>query len=342
MKLCGRTTGLPRARSTRILVAVVSAVALALAACAPTSTGGNSGQSSDAAWEPTRPVTFVVATGVGGGGDLFGRAAAQGISTADPKAKIAVENHTGGDEVVGVSYALSHKDDPYYMFVANSSLLLQPYSIKPPPDYSWESFTPVAELAEDQQVLVVPANSPYNSLTDLLDAAKNQKLRIAVTSATGTDNAVARLLEKNQNVEFQHVILESGASGVAGMLAGNVDFSILNPSEAKGQIDAKTLRPLAVFSEKRYDAGTGLENIPTAKEQGVDVVFVQFRGLMAPGKITDQQLAYWAKVSEDWTKTQDYQDYIKNNSLQPAFRTGSEFADLLKSQSETFKETFSD
>jgi putative tricarboxylic transport membrane protein len=239
-----------------------------------------------------------------------------------------------------VSYALSHNDDPYYMFVANSSLLLQPYSIQPPPDYSWQSFTPVAELAEDQQVLVVPANSPYKTLPDLINAAKTQKLRISVTSATGTDNACARLLEKNQNVEFQHVILESGASGVAAMLAGNVDFSILNPSEAKGQIDAKTLRPLAVFSEKRYDKGTGLEDIPTATEQGVNVVFVQFRGLLAPGKITDQELAYWAKVSEDWTKTQGYQDYIKTNSLQPAFKTGSQFSDLLTSQSATFKETF--
>ena len=141
-------------------------------------------------------------------------------------------------------------------------------------------------------------------------------------------------------MEFQHVILESGSAGVAAMLAGNVDFSILNPSEAKGQIDAKTLRPLAVFSDKRYEKGTGLEDIPTAKEQGVNVVFVQFRGLLAPGKITDQELAYWTKVSEDWTKTPSYADYIKTNSLQPAFKTGSEFSDFLKAQSATFKETF--
>ena len=339
MKLRGTASGLPLARPTRILMAVASATVLALAACAPTSAGGSSAN-SDAAWQPERPVTFVVATGVGGGGDLFGRAAAQGISQADPKAKIGVENHTGGDEVVGVSYVLSHKDDPYYMFVANSSLLLQPYSIKPPPDYSWESFTPVAELGEDQQVLVVPASSPYQTLPDLINAAKTQKLRISVTSATGTDNACSRLLEKDQGVEFQHVILESGSAGVAAMLAGNVDFSILNPSEAKGQIDAKTLRPLAVFSDKRYEKGTGLEDIPTAKEQGVNVVFVQFRGLLAPGKITDQELAYWTKVSEDWTKTPSYADYIKTNSLQPAFKTGSEFSDFLKAQSATFKETF--
>jgi putative tricarboxylic transport membrane protein len=340
MKLRGTASGRTLAHSGRMLM--VAAV-IAAAACAPTSTGSDAGGSTgsgDAAWQPDRPVTFVVATGVGGGGDLFGRAAAQGISTADPKAKIAVENHTGGDEVVGVSYVLSHKDDPYYMFVANSSLLLQPYSIKPPPDYSWQSFTPVAELAEDQQVLVVPANSPYQNLSDLINAAKTQKLRISVTSATGTDNACSRLLEKDQNVEFQHVILESGSAGVAAMLAGNVDFSILNPSEAKGQIDAKTLRPLAVFSDKRYDKGSGLEDIPTAKEQGVNVVFVQFRGLLAPGKITEPQLSYWEKVSEDWTKTPGYADYINKNSLQPAFKTGSEFTDLLNQQTATFKETF--
>ena len=62
--------------------------------------------------------------------------------------------------------------------------------------------------------------------------------------------------------------------------------------------------------------------------------------IAAPGKITDQELAYWTKVSEDWTKTPGYADYIKTNSLQPAFKTGSEFSDFLKAQSATFKETF--
>lgn len=329
-------------RRTRVVVAIASVAVLALAACAPSSSGGSGDTGSDGTWKPTRPVTFVVATGVGGGGDLFGRAAADGISKVDPNARIAVENHTGGNEVVGANFALSHKDDPYYMFVANSSLLLVPYNVKPPPDYTWESFTPVAELGEDQQVLVVPNDAPYQSLSDLINAAKTEKLRVAVTSAVGTDNALARMLEANQKIEFQHVILESGSAGVAGMLGGNADFSILNPAEAKGQIDAKTLRALAVFAPNRYAAGTGLEDIPTAVEQGVDLTFVQFRGLMAPGKLTDAELAYWVKVAEDWSKTSNYQDYIKNNSLQPAFRTGQDFTRFLQDQAAQFKEVFGD
>jgi putative tricarboxylic transport membrane protein len=325
-------------RNARVVGVVAASAALAVtAACGSSS---KSSGSSSSTFEPSRPVTFVVATGVGGGGDIFGRAAAAGISEVDKKVKIGVENHTGGNEVVGATFALSHKDSPYYLFVANTSIILIPFSIKPPPNYTYRSFTPIAELAADQQMLVVPSNSPYKSLSDLVAAAKTKKLRVGLTSATGTDTAVARLIENSQSVQFQHVILEAGSSSVAAMLAGNVDFSFLNPSEALGQLQAGKLRALSVFSDQRYSAGSGLENVPTAKEQGVNVTFSQFRGLLAPGKLKASEVAYWVKVAKAWTATQSYQDYIKKNALQPAFAAGADFTALMNTQNDQMKQSF--
>ncbi len=321
--------------------AVLAASALLVAGCGAADGGGSSSKAGGDTFKPSRPATFVVATGVGGGGDIFGRAAAAGISEVMPGVKVGVENHTGGNEVVGATYVLSRRDNPYYVFVANTSLILIPYSIKPPPNYTWKSFTPIAELASDQQMLVVPAKSPYHSLQDMVTAAKsNSKIRVGLTSATGTDTAVARLIENSQGVKFQHVILEAGSDSVAAMLAGNVDFSFLNPSEALGQLQAKKLRALAVFSDKRYAAGSGLQDVPTAREQGIDVTFSQFRGLLGPPGLSQAQVRFWADAAKKWTATQSYQDYIKKNALMPAFATGQQFAGLMQSQDVQMKQSF--
>jgi putative tricarboxylic transport membrane protein len=319
---------------------VFVAGALALSACGAADGGGGSSSKAGGGFKPDRPATFVVATGVGGGGDLFGRAAAAGISQVEKGVKVGVENHTGGNEVVGATYVLSKPKNPYYVFVANTSLILIPYSIKPPPDYTFRSFTPIAQLASDQQMLVVPAKSKYQSLKDLIAAAKTSKIRVGLTSSTGTDAAVARLLEAKEGITFQHVILEAGSSSVAGMLAGNVDFSFLNPSEALGQLQAKKLRALAVFSDKRYGPGTGLENVPTAAEQGVDVTFQQFRGLLGPPGLKPAEVKFWADAAKAWTQTQSYKDYIAKNALMPAFAEGSAFTQLMTTQDQQMKASF--
>jgi putative tricarboxylic transport membrane protein len=124
------------------------------------------------------------------------------------------------------------------------------------------------------------------------------------------------------------------------MLAGNVDFSFLNPSEALGQLQAGKLRGLAVFSDKRYAAGSGLENIPTAKEQGINVTFSQFRGLMGPPGLTPAQVKFWADAAKKWTATPSYQQYIKKNALMPAFATGSQFVNLMQTQDAQMKASF--
>lgn len=320
-------------------IAALAVVALTATACGGSaSTETDSG--GDGSFEPNRPVTFVVATGAGGGGDIFGRAAAAGISEVRPDVRIGVENHTGGNEVVGATFALSHADDPHYMFVANTSLVLIPFAIDPPPDYTWESFTPVAMLAADQQLLIVPADSPYQSLEDLVEGAGGEELRVGLTSATGTDSAVATMLEDAEGISFQHVILEAGADSVTSLLAGDIELSFLNPSEVKGQLESGDLRALAVFGEERYDEGSGLEDIPTAQEQGIDLTFQQFRGLMAPGELSDAELEYWVSAAEEWTEEDSYTEYIESNALQPAWASGQEFIDFIEGQQAQFEQVF--
>jgi putative tricarboxylic transport membrane protein len=295
----------------------------------------------DAAFKPEGTVTFVVDTGAGGGGDLFGRAVAQGIGTATG-AKIAVENRVGGGGVVGDSYVLAHKGQGNVLSVNNSALILVPYAINPPPPYTWKTFTPIVELAEDQQLLIVPANSPYKTFPDLIAGAqaKPKYIRAAGSSGAGTALAVTRLMEKAKGVTFQEVVLRSGSESVARMLSNDVDFALLNPSEALGQLQAGTLRALAVFADKRYGPGSGLEQIPTAQEQGVDITFSQWRGLLGPEGMTDAQVKFWVDGAKAWTQTPDYASYISKNQLFPAFRSGADFVSLIQKQDDQLASVF--
>ncbi|MDF2810338.1 MAG: Twin-arginine translocation pathway signal [Microvirga sp.] len=307
------------------------AAALLVASCLVTTNA----EAQDS-FTPKGPVTMIVPFGAGGGSDLMARSMAAGITAVRPGVQVAVENRPGGNGVIGYNYLRQHKGDPQIVLASETAAIALPLLIQPPP-FHWTDFTPVAQIAGDSQLLVVPYNSPFKGLADFVAAAKQKKFRVGLTSTTSSDAIVANLLSRSQGVSFQPVVLESGSASVARLLNGDIEFTILNPSETIGQMNAKMLRPLAAFSDVRYPKDSTLGEVPTAKEQGVDVAFAQYRGLFAAGGITKAQADYWAASMEEWTKTQAYKDYIAKNNLFPEFRRGDEFIAYLKQTQATLE-----
>jgi putative tricarboxylic transport membrane protein len=292
------------------------------------------------AQEPFKPkgaVTMVVPFAPGGGSDLMGRAMASGIASVREGVQVQVENRPGGNGVLGYNYLKQHAGDPQVLLASETAAVALPILIKPAP-FQWTEFTPIAQIAGDAQLLVVADGAEFKNLADFVAAAKKKKLKVGLTSTTSSDAIVAGLIERNQGLSFQRVVLESGSNSVARLLNNDIDFTILNPSETIGQMKAKTLRPLAVFAETRYDASSPLADVPTGKEQGVDVAFGQYRGLLAAGGISKEVANYWASAIEDWTKTQSYKDYISKNNLFPQFKRGDAFVDYLKQTQATLEQ----
>jgi putative tricarboxylic transport membrane protein len=296
-----------------------------------------SASSADEAFKPAGPVTMIVPFAAGGGSDLMGRVMAAGITSVRPGVRVSVENRPGGNGVLGYNYLKQRKGDPLMLLASETAAVALPILIKPSP-FQWVDFTPIAQIAGDAQLLVVPQDASYKSLGDLIAAAKERKLKVGLTSTTSSDAIVAGLFERNQSIKFQPVVLESGPNSVARLLNGDIDFAILNPSETIGQMNAKALRPLAAFSDMRYSASTPLADVPTAKEQGVDVAFGQYRGLFAAGSLTKEQADYWADTIEEWTKTASYEEYIHKNNLFPQFKRGDAFTTYLKDTQATLEE----
>lgn len=307
----------------RVALTSVCLVALASSACA-NNRGADSSGGGDA-WEPSGDVTMVIPFGAGGGSDNSGRLVASALE-AETGVNINVENREGGSGAVGYSYFLSKKGNAETLLATETALLALPTTGDV--EFTYKDFTPIGKIAEDFTLLVVPASSPYTDCAQVAEAAKSTRVVAGISGKTGLDNVVFSLTEKETGATFDRVVFESGAELLAALLGGQIDIASLNPGEVLGQLESGDIKALCAFSENRYEYGA-LKDIPTASEQGIDVSFAQFRGVLAPGGITDAQRQYWIDAMEEMVTSQAYKDYISDNYLQQNVLTGDDFTDYL-------------
>lgn len=314
------------ARVTTLLIGAVTCVGLVSASCS-----GPGAAQAGGPWTPAGDVTMVVPFKAGGGSDLSGRAMATGLEKTGTDLTVKVENRDGGSGAVGYSYFLTKKGDPKYVLATETALLALPLTQQVKFDHT--SFTPIMKIGEDFTLAVVPKSSPLTTCADLVSAAKSGRVVAGISGKTGLDNIVFTLTEQQSGAKFARVPFESGAELMAALLGGQVQVASLNPGEVIGQLKAGRVKALCAFAEKRYTYPE-LAAIPTAKEQGIDVSFAQFRGLLAAGGLTDAQRDGWIKAAEGFAASPAYDAYVKANYLQPTKAFGAEFGDYLATNNE--------
>jgi putative tricarboxylic transport membrane protein len=319
-------------RST--VLATTSVLALSLAAC-----GGASGKDDSAdsggGFTPRGGVTMLVPFGAGGGSDLAGRATSSMIEAANKKLTVTVENREGGSGAVGYSYFLGQKGNGNMLLASETALLALPISGKVQFDYT--DFTPIMKLGDDFTLMIAKKNSPYNSCSDVVDAAKKKRVVAGISGITGLDNIVFTLTEQATGAKFDRVPFESGGELTGALLGGQIDVASLNPGEIIGQLKSGDVKALCAFAEKRYSDYAELADIETAKEQGIDVSFAQFRGVIAPGGISKGARDYWITTMQSAVKADEYTKYIKDNYLQPNTAAGDDFVEYLKGNNDLLK-----
>lgn len=311
---------------SRITAAGIAAVSIAaLAGCSSAA-----GQESDAAggFEPN-DVRMVVPFAAGGGSDVSGRAIASALEEATG-ATITVENREGGSGAVGYSHFLAQEGNADYLLASETALLALPLTTDV--DFDHTSFTPIMKLGDDYTLMVVPADSEFETCTDVVDAAKSDGVVAAVSGAVSLDEVVFTLIEQDQDVQFDRVPFEGGSEVIAGLLGGQVEVGSLNPSEVLGQLESGDLRALCALSDERYEYEE-LADIPTAIEQGIDVSFAQFRGFIAPGGISDEAREFWIDAAKQFAESEAYTAYIEENLMQANALYGDEFVDYLEQNS---------
>ena len=291
-----------------------------------------------AAWEPSKPVEFVVPAGTGGGADQMARLI-QGIIVKHKlmKESMIVANKAGGAGAEGFLAVKEAKGDPHKIIITLSNLFTTPMATGVP--FNWKDMTPVSMMALDQFVLWVNAESPYKTARDYITAVKAAgplKFKMGGTGSKQEDQILTVGLEKAAGIKFIYIPYKGGGEVAVQLVGKHIDSTVNNPIEAVAQWRAGSLRPLCVFDDTRrpYKAKVtdtlSWNDIPTCKEAGVPTDYVMLRGIfMAPGATPDQ-LAYYVDLMKKVRDTPDWKEFMDKGAFNTTAMSGAEYRKWLE------------
>ncbi len=318
-----------------------NSVAYALAAAGAMFVGVAAGP-ANAEWQPTRTIEFIVPAGTGGGADQMARML-QGIvqkHNLSPQ-PIVVINKSGGAGAEGFLDVKSSNRNPHKIIITLSNLFTTPLATGVP--FKWEDMTPVAMLALDEFVLWNNAKSPYNTPKEYVEAAKKEKFSMGGTGSKQEDQIITAALEQATGAKFTYVPYKGGGDVAAQLVGGHVNSSVNNPIEAVSQWRAGALKPLCVFDGKRIDLkepvadGKSWNDIPTCKEQGLDIEYTMLRGIFMPPNVTQDQVNYYVELFRKVRETPEWKDFMEKGAFNTTFMTGDEFKAWLSKAADTHR-----
>ena len=289
------------------------------------------------AWEPSKPIQFIVPAGTGGGADQMARFI-QGVASKDKLTKVPfiVVNESGGAGAQGFLDVKGSKGDPEKIIITLSNLFTTPLATGVP--FSWKDFTPVAMLALDEFVLWVNADTPYKTATEYIDAVKKEpgKFKMGGTGSKQEDQIITAEIEQATGAKFTFVPYKGGGEVAVQLVGKHVDSTVNNPIEAVAQWRAGKLRPLCVFDAQRmpYNAKVTSDmswhDIPTCKESGLPVEYLMLRGIFMPGGVTQDQVTYYIEVFKKMRETPDWKAFTEQAAFNQSFMTGAEYVKWLQ------------
>ncbi len=290
-----------------------------------------------AAWEPTKPVEIVVAAGAGGASDQMARmmqAAVQKNNLMRQPMVVSLKGGASGAEAL--MYMKSSAGDPHKVLIAYSVIYMLPLSAKLP--FNWRELSPISVIALDQFVLWTNSQLPYKTVKEFTSAAKsaNPPFKMGGTGSRREDHVLTVFLEKRTGAKFAYLPYKSGGEAATQLVGNHTQSNVNNPSENLEVWRAGQVRALCVFDKERIQYRNKVtdtmswNDIPTCKEQGVDVQYLMLRAMFLPGKVTAEQSAFYVELFRKLTQTSEYKDYMEKQALKPVFLTGKEMLKFLE------------
>ena len=289
------------------------------------------------AWEPTKPVEIVVAAGAGGASDQMARMMQAAIQKNNlMKQPMVVSLKGGASGAEALMYMKGESGDPHKVLIAYSLIYMLPLSAKIP--FNWRELTPVSVIALDQFVLWTNTQHPYKTVKEFADAARqaNPPFKMGGTGSKREDHVLTIFLEKKTGAKFAYLPYKSGGEAASQLVGDHTQSNVNNPSENLEVWRAGQVRALCVFDKERIQyktkvAGTlSWNDIPTCREQGVDVQYLMLRAMFLPGKVTPEQTAFYIDLFKKVTQTAEYKDYMEKQALKPVFLTGKDMLKFLE------------
>jgi len=286
---------------------------------------------ADAAWQPIKPVEFVVPAGTGGGADVMSRFICPLISKYNLSSKpFVVVNKSAGAGAEGFLYVKGKKGDPNVIIITLDNTFTTPLATGVP--FNWKDLTPIARLALDYFVLWVPKDAPYNTAKEYLDAVKKEpgKFLMGGTGTAQEDQIITVQIEQAFGIKFTYVPFKGGGDVAVELVGKHVNSTVNNPAEAVSHWKAGRLKALATIDHERI-ALPDWKDIPTMKEAtGVDLSYLMLRGIFAAPGITKEQQDFYVDVMKKVTETPEWKKYTSDMGLKAAFLTGPDYVKWLE------------
>jgi putative tricarboxylic transport membrane protein len=283
-------------------------------------------------YEPSRPIELVVHSAPGGGSDVFARALVEMVQKEQLlPLPIRVVNKTEGASLEAMAYMMEKAGDDHTLAIFTNTWVATPLTSKNA-KYTAKDLTPIVRLVLEPTIAVVRADSPYKNMNDFVEAAKRDPggLKQAGGSATAIESLTGLLIQSATGAKWAFVSTPAVKDRIANVLAGNVQIIIPQPQDVNEHIIAGKLRPIAALTEKRL---TVLPNIPTIKEQGINVpIIANARGVLAPPGVAANVVAYWENFFARLIKTPSWKKYVEENQVEDVFLKGAEVSGFLDEQ----------
>ncbi|ETR77432.1 C4-dicarboxylate ABC transporter substrate-binding protein [Afipia sp. P52-10] len=268
----------------------------------------------------------------GGGWDQTARSMQQALIAAGIARSAQVTNVGGAGGSVGIAQFVNSAKGDGTQLMVNGFVMVGALAMNKSP-VTLEQVTPIARLTEEYQVMVVPANSPIKDVKDLAAALKADiaKVTFAGGSAGGIDHIMAALFAGAVGADatkVNYVPFSGGGESLAAILGGKVTAGISGYGEYEGQIKSGKLRAIGITSPERRP---GLD-IPTFKEQGVDLVLTNWRSVVAAPGITPEQKKVLSDAIDRLVKSPAWKEVLAQKGWDDAYLSGDAFADFLKKE----------
>jgi putative tricarboxylic transport membrane protein len=303
--------------------------ALSIALSAAAGCGVTRGESSN-------DLLMIIPNSPGGGYDQTGRAAV-GVMREHhvTKGEWTVDNIVGAGGAVAMSTLMGRAGDERSLMTVGLGVVGSLYSFGS--DFRLDDATPIAQLMSEPEGILVPADSPFKTIGDLVEAWKADPGSITVgggSSPGGPDHLFPMQLAETVGIEprdVNYITYDGGGPLTSALLGNKIQVGASGLAEFVTQVESGQLRVLAVSGEERQPQ-KALANVPTLQEGGIDLVFINWRGVLAPPGIPAERQRQYIAHFKKMHATDDWQRILKKNGWTDDFKTGDEFGAFLRNQ----------
>lgn len=275
---------------------------------------------------PSGPIEITVGTSPGGTPDVIMRQVARLLADEGlVEQPMVVQNRTGGSWTVSSNYVLGRSGDENLVYAIAQPVLTTPIVQGQPTVY--DKLTPIAMFVQGDLIVVGQPDAEESTLAEVIERARQEpgSISVAGAQAGSTDHLTTAMVETVAGVDLNYVPFDGGSAALAAFLGGNVDLTILSPVEAAPMIEAGRVKPLAILSEERRTEPE-LADIPTAMEQGYDILWGQAWGLAGPPDLDPAVADWWGEKIATLVESEAWADFLKENYFRTRFigRDGAE------------------